>query len=95
MPDQRITTMLQKEIHSDTNRLKSAVVDRDRNLIVTIIKYNWLECLVHSFYSLLLLALLVGVVFSIVAKWWVVAAVLFVIGIIIWMQMCIDANDKL
>lgn len=87
--------MLQKEIFSDTNRVKSAVVDGDGNLVVTIIKYNWLACLVHSLYSLFLLALLVGVVFSIVAKWWVVTAVLFVIGIIIWMQMWLDANDKL
>lgn len=87
--------MCQIDKFNDTNRVKSAVVDRDGNLIVTIIKYNWLACLVHSLYSLLLLALLVGVVFSIVAKWWVVAAVLFVIGIIIWMQMWVDANDKL
>lgn len=87
--------MLLKDKFKDTNRVKSAVVDRDGNLVVAIKKYSWLSCLVHSFYSLLLIALLVGVVFSIVAKWWVVAAVLFVIGIVIWMQMWLDANDKL
>lgn len=85
--------MLLKDKFKDTNRVKSAVVDGDGNLVVAIIKYSWLSCLVHSFYSLLLIALLVGVVFSIVAKWWIVAAVLFVIGIVIWMQMWLDAND--
>lgn len=87
--------MLHKDKFNNTNRVKSAVVDRDGNLVVAIIKYSWFACLAHSLYSLPLFAILVGAVFSIVAKWWIVAAVLFVVCIIIWMKIWVDANDKL
>ena len=87
--------MNQKERERDTPRAKCAVVDGDGNLVVTIVKYSWLTCLFHSFYSFLLLALLVGVVLSVVEQWWIVAVALFVFGIFIWMQIWVDANDKL
>lgn len=61
-------TIYQKEGSRDPHRVKNTVVDGDGNLVVTIVKYSWLTCLFHSFYSFLLLALLVGVVLSVVEQ---------------------------
>lgn len=87
--------MSQIEKFSDSSRVKNVVVDGDGNLVVTIIKYSWFTCLFHSFYSLILLALLVGAVISLIEEWWMVSIVLFLIGIFMWMQTWVNANDRL
>lgn len=80
---------------TDSKRIKSAVTDKDGNITVILIKYNWLTCLFHSYLSLFLLLALVGFVFSLISGWWLAAAVLFGIGIVFWMYIWVKANDNL
>lgn len=77
------------------NRLINVTIDKDNNLVVTIRKYGWLTCMIHSFWGIVVLLCMAGLITQIVEKqWWAVVGIL-VVASFAWVKAWLNSNDKL
>ena len=79
----------------ETDRIIKAVESQDGNLVVAIRKYNWIECLLHSFYGVLMLVFFAPAIALVLDGQWLWAIVPFVISLFCWVKAWLGANDSL
>ncbi len=80
---------------ADSTRIKKLVVDKDRNLVLTIEKYNAVICLFHSFYGIFVLVFLTGGICSLIMREAICAIVALVFSLFLWSAAWLNANDSL
>ena len=80
---------------NQSKRIKQQTVDKDRNIVITIRKYNAISCLSHSIFGLLMLGFLLGGIAILVQGKTIVAIVAFVMCVFFWAAAWLNANDSL
>lgn len=77
------------------NKLIHSTIDKENNIIVTIRKYGWFTCLLHSIWSLAVVLCLAGLVFLLTKQQWGAAIVFLILAALAWSKAWLHSNDKL
>lgn len=78
----------------DLSRIKS-VAEAEDSIVVTIVKYNWLECLFHSLYGILSLLIMAVTILVIACGYGFWSLIPGVFGLFCWGEAWLNSNDKL
>lgn len=78
-----------------TNRLINSSIDKDNNLVVTIRKYGWFTCMIHSIWGIVVLLCMAVFVTLLAKQQWVAAIVFLIFATLAWAKSWLHSNDKL
>ena len=80
---------------NDANRVKKVVEDEKGDLVVSIERFTWLNCLIHSVFGYLSIAFFAVGVFLLVTGYWIWAMALGGLGLVSWVSAWLYSNDNL
>lgn len=78
----------------DVARIKK-IAESEDSIVVAIVKYNWLECLFHSFYGILFFLFLVVSILVIALGYEFWSLIPGVLCLFCWAEAWLNSNDKL
>ena len=77
------------------DRIIYTTIDRDNNIVVTIRKYGWFTCLLHSLWSIAIILCIAGALFLLVKQQWITIIVFSIFAAFAWAKAWLHSNDKL
>lgn len=80
---------------NDAARIIKAVEDKEGNLVLAIKKFNWMNCLFHSFYGFLFVLFFTATIVFFIYGYLIWALALVMMCLFFWVMTWLNSNDKL